>query len=149
MFPFGFNTNYTFLHKLYFLSAQLISQFSEITFYKSTYLLPQNIHFRRGDGGTTVTGTTDRNGQIVWRDLPADEKYTLTETSAPEGYQIVAPMNVTLTPGRTEYLTVTDDVEHGFTVKKVDAQNKGSLQGAVFRFEQIDEIGRASCRERV
>ena len=91
-----------------------------------------------GDGGTTVTGTTDRNGQIVWRDLPADEKYTLTETSAPEGYQIVAPMNVTLTPGRTEYLTVTDDVEHGFTIKKVDAQNKGSLQGAVFRFEQID-----------
>ncbi|WP_160667675.1 SpaA isopeptide-forming pilin-related protein, partial [Colidextribacter sp. OB.20] len=91
-----------------------------------------------GSGGTTVTGTTDRNGQIVWRDLPADEKYTLTETSAPEGYQIMAPMNVTLTAGRTEYLTVTDDVERGFTIKKVDAQNKGSLQGAVFRFEQID-----------
>ena len=91
-----------------------------------------------GSGGTTVTGTTDRNGQIVWRDLPADEKFTLTETAAPEGYQIVAPMNVTLTPGRTEYVTVTDDVEHGFTIKKVDAQNKGSLQGAVFRFEQID-----------
>ena len=91
-----------------------------------------------GDGGTTVTGTTDRNGQVVWRDLPADEKYTLTETSAPEGYQIIAPMNVTLTPGRTDYLTVTDDVEHGFTIKKVDAQNKGSLQGAVFRFEQIN-----------
>ncbi len=91
-----------------------------------------------GSGGTTVTGTTDRNGQIVWRDLPADEKYTLTETAAPEGYQIMAPMNVTLTAGRTEYLTVTDDVERGFTIKKVDAQNKGSLQGAVFRFEQID-----------
>ena len=41
----------------------------------------------------------------------------MTETAAPEGYQIVAPMNVTLTPGRTEYLTVTDDVEHGFTIK--------------------------------
>lgn len=91
-----------------------------------------------GDRGTTVSGTTDRNGQIVWRDLPADEKFTLTETAAPEGYQIIAPMNVTLTAGRTEYLTVTDDVEHGFTIKKVDAQNKGSLQGAVFRFEQID-----------
>ena len=91
-----------------------------------------------GDNGTSVSGTTDRNGQIVWRDLPADEKFTLTETAAPEGYQIVAPMNVTLTPGRTEYVTVTDDVEHGFTIKKVDAQNKGSLQGAVFRFEQID-----------
>ena len=91
-----------------------------------------------GDNGTSVSGTTDRNGQIVWRDLPADEKFTLTETAAPEGYQIVAPMNVTLTAGRTEYLTVTDDVERGFTIKKVDAQNKGSLQGAVFRFEQID-----------
>ena len=91
-----------------------------------------------GDKGTSVSGTTDRNGQIIWTDLPADEKFTLTETAAPEGYQIVAPMNVTLTPGRTEYLTVTDDVEHGFTIKKVDAQNKGSLQGAVFRFEQID-----------
>ena len=91
-----------------------------------------------GDKGTSVSGTTDRNGQIVWRDLPADEKFTLTETAAPEGYQIVAPMNVTLTAGRTEYVTVTDDVERGFTIKKVDAQNKGSLQGAVFRFEQID-----------
>ena len=91
-----------------------------------------------GDNGTSVSGTTDRNGQIVWRDLPADEKFTLTETAAPEGYQIAAPMNVTLTAGRTEYLTVTDDVERGFTIKKVDAQNKGSLQGAVFRFEQID-----------
>ncbi len=91
-----------------------------------------------GDNGTSVSGTTDRNGQIVWRDLPADEKFTLTETAAPEGYQIVAPMNVTLTPGRTEYVTITDDVERGFTIKKVDAQNKGSLQGAVFRFEQID-----------
>lgn len=91
-----------------------------------------------GDKGTSVSGTTDRNGQIVWRDLPADEKFTLTETAAPEGYQIVAPMNVTLTPGRTEYVTITDDVERGFTIKKVDAQNKGSLQGAVFRFEQID-----------
>ena len=91
-----------------------------------------------GDKGTSVSGTTDRNGQIVWRDLPADEKYTLAETAAPEGYQIVAPMNVTLTAGRTEYLTVTDETEKGFTIKKVDAQNKGSLQGAVFRFEQID-----------
>ena len=91
-----------------------------------------------GNNGTTVTGTTDRNGQIVWTDLPSDEKFTLTETSAPEGYQIIAPMNITLTPGRTEYVTVTDETNKGFTIKKVDAQNKGSLQGAVFRFEQID-----------
>ena len=39
-----------------------------------------------GDRGTSVSGATDRNGQIVWRDLPADEKFTLTETAAPEGF---------------------------------------------------------------
>ena len=91
-----------------------------------------------GSGGTTVTGTTDRNGQIIWTDLPANETYTLTETSAPDGYQIMAPMSVTLTAGRTEYLTVSDETESGFTIKKVDAQNKAALQGAVFRIEQID-----------
>ncbi len=91
-----------------------------------------------GSGGTTVSGASDRNGQIIWTDLPADETYTLTETAAPEGYQIIAPMNITLTPGRTEYVTVPNETEKGFTVKKVDAQNKASLQGAVFRFEQID-----------
>ena len=91
-----------------------------------------------GSGGTVVTGTTDRNGQIIWTGLPADEQYTLAETEAPEGYQIIAPMNITLTAGRTEYKTVVDDTEKGFTIKKVDAQNKASLQGAVFVFEQID-----------
>ena len=33
---------------------------------------------------------------------------------------------------------MTDETNKGFTIKKVDAQNKASLQGAVFRFEQID-----------
>ena len=91
-----------------------------------------------GSGGTVVTGTSDRNGQVIWTDLPADETYTLTETTAPDGYQIIAPMNVTLPAGRTEYLTVVDEIEKGFTIKKIDAQNKASLQGAVFVFEQID-----------
>ena len=91
-----------------------------------------------GDQGTTVTGTSDRNGQVIWTDLDPAEKYTLTETTAPEGYQIMSPVNVTLTAGRTEYLTVADDTEKNFTIKKIDAQNKASLQGAVFVFEQID-----------
>lgn len=91
-----------------------------------------------GSGGTVVTGTSDRNGQVIWTDLPADETYVLTETSAPDGYQIIAPMNVTLTAGRTEYLTVVDTIEQNFTIKKIDAQSKASLQGAVFVFEQID-----------
>ncbi len=91
-----------------------------------------------GSGGTTVSGTSDRNGQVTWTGLPAGESFTLTEDSAPEGYQVMAPMNITLTPGRTEYVTVTNITEKSFTIKKVDAQNKASLQGAVFAFEQID-----------
>ena len=91
-----------------------------------------------GSGGTTVSGTSDRNGQVTWTDLPADENFTLTEDSAPEGYQVIAPQNITLEAGRTTYVTVPNDTEKGFTVKKIDAQNRASLQGAVFVFEQID-----------
>lgn len=91
-----------------------------------------------GNKGTTVTGTSDRNGKVTWTDLPADEKFTLTETKAPENCQPIAPMNITLTAGRTEYVTVPNEAEKGFTIKKIDAQSKGSLQGAVFVFEQID-----------
>jgi len=91
-----------------------------------------------GSGGTTVTGKSDRNGRIEWNDLPADESYTLTESKAPAGYNIVDPVNVTLQAGRTNYLTVRNNTEKSFRVKKIDAQNKSSLPGAVFRFEQID-----------
>ena len=91
-----------------------------------------------GDRGTVVTGTSDRNGRIVWTDLPVDEQFTLTETSAPEGYTVVAPMNITLTTGRTSYVTVPNSTEKRFILRKIDAQNKSSLQGAVFVFEQID-----------
>ena len=91
-----------------------------------------------GDRGTTVTGTSGPDGKVTWTGLPADEKFTLTETKAPEGCQPIAGMNVTLEAGRTSYLTVPNDTAKGFTVKKIDAQNRGSLQGAVFVFEQID-----------
>lgn len=91
-----------------------------------------------GSGGTTVTGRSDRNGRIEWNDLPADESYTLTESKAPAGYNIVDPVNVTLQAGRTNYLTVRNNTEKSFRVKKIDTQNKSSLPGAVFRFEQID-----------
>ena len=91
-----------------------------------------------GDRGTTVTGTSGPDGKVTWTGLPADEKFTLTETKAPEGCQPIAGMSVTLEAGRTNYITVPNDTAKGFTVKKIDAQNRGSLQGAVFVFEQID-----------
>ncbi len=91
-----------------------------------------------GSGGTNVVGRSDRNGRIEWSNLPADESYTLTESKAPAGYNIVDPVNITLQAGRTNYLTVRNNTEKSFRVKKIDAQNKSSLPGAVFRFEQID-----------
>ena len=54
-----------------------------------------------GDRGTTVTGKSGPDGKVSWTGLPADEKFTLTETTAPEGCQPIAPMNVTLEAGRT------------------------------------------------
>lgn len=91
-----------------------------------------------GSKGTTLTGTTDRNGQITWLGVDASETFTLTETKAPEGYTLVQPMSISVSAGRTAYITVRDNTEATLQVKKVDAQNKGSLQGAVFLFEQID-----------
>lgn len=97
-----------------------------------------------GSGGTVVTGTSDRNGQITWRDLPSDETFTLVETKAPDGYQIVEPVSITLTPGQMSFVTVKDNLEESFQIKKIDTQNKGALQGAVFVFEQIDDTYKTS-----
>lgn len=91
-----------------------------------------------GSKGTVKTGISDGTGLVTWTDLPVNESYVLSETKAPKGFSIVAPRNITLTAGQTAFVTVQDDTEHHFTIKKIDAQNGSALQGAVFRFEQID-----------
>ncbi|WP_243208497.1 MSCRAMM family protein [Oscillibacter hominis] len=91
-----------------------------------------------GNKGTSLTGTSDRNGQITWIGLDPEESFTLREIEAPEGFTLVDPVSVTLSAGRTAYVTVRNSNEKSFQVKKIDAQNKSSLQGAVFLFEQID-----------
>ena len=90
-----------------------------------------------GDRGTVVTGATDRDGVITWQDLPVDESYTLSEDAAPEGYTLMNPVNLTLSPGMN-FKTITNTTEHRFVLKKVDAQSKAALKDAVFVFEQID-----------
>lgn len=91
-----------------------------------------------GSKGTSRTGISDQNGLVEWTDLPADETYILTETKAPAGYTIVEPRNITLKVGQTSHVTVQDDTAKHLTIKKIDAQNGSTLEGAVFRFEQID-----------
>ena len=91
-----------------------------------------------GSKGTVKTGISDGMGMVTWVDLPVDETYVLSETKAPKGFSIVAPRNITLTAGQAAFVTIQDDTERHFTVKKIDAQNGAALQGAVFKFEQID-----------
>jgi len=91
-----------------------------------------------GSKGTTRTGISDHSGLVVWTELPTDETYVLTETKAPAGFTIIAPRNITLTAGQTAYVSIQDDTEKHFYVKKIDKQSGSTLQGAVFKFEQID-----------
>ena len=91
-----------------------------------------------GSGGYHASGTTGSDGSITWTDLPADQSYTVTETRAPEGYTIVDPVNVTVKANQTSYVTVTDAMEKRVRIHKQDAQNGFSLEGAAFRFTQID-----------
>lgn len=91
-----------------------------------------------GSNGTVVTGTSNENGEVIWNDLPANETFVLEETSAPAGFSIAASQNITLIPGKTTYTTVKNDTHKGFVVKKIDKQNGAAIEGAVFKFEQID-----------
>ena len=91
-----------------------------------------------GSGGYYASGVSDANGQITWTNLPVDQTYTVSETSAPEGYEIVDPVNVTVTGGQTSYVTIQNYTNRKFRLHKHDAQNGAALGGALFRFEQIN-----------
>ncbi len=91
-----------------------------------------------GSDGSSVSGTTDASGNIYWTDLRPDVLYTLTETEAPAGYAIAEAVNVTIQAARDNYVTVKDSTQKTLTVRKIDAQNSNSLQGATIAFKQID-----------
>ena len=91
-----------------------------------------------GSDGSSRSGTTDANGMIEWTGLFPNVNYTLTETEAPAGYAIVDPVNVIVQAARTNYVTVKDSTQKTLTVRKIDAQNGYSLQGATIAFRQID-----------
>jgi len=64
-----------------------------------------------GNGQIVKTGTTDNQGQLVFTDLNQGS-YTLKETNAPTGYQLVADQAITVdyTNGYTVNLAITDPV---------------------------------------
>ena len=91
-----------------------------------------------GSDGSSLSGMTDSNGKIYWTKLKPDVMYVLTETEAPAGYAVVEPVNVTILAARDNYVTVKDSTQKQLTVRKIDAQNGYSLQGATIAFKQID-----------
>ena len=91
-----------------------------------------------GSDGSSISGTTNASGNILWTNLKPDVQYTLTETEAPAGYAITDAVNVTIQAARTNYVTVKDSTQKTLTVRKIDAQNGYSLQGATIAFKQID-----------
>lgn len=94
--------------------------------------------FKLEGGGKTYNGTSDANGEIIFEELDPNVQFTLTETSAPVGFRIANPENVTVIAGQTVTKTVSNYSESNFYVKKIDAQNGYPLANAVFKFEQID-----------
>lgn len=92
-----------------------------------------------GSDGSTLTGASDHNGQVIWETLKSEVEYTLTETSAPAGYLVADPIgNIRIPSGQTETIHVQNKTERTFTLRKLDAQNKSPLIGAAFTFEQVD-----------
>ena len=91
-----------------------------------------------GSDGSNRSGETDASGRIEWTGLKPSVNYTLTETEAPAGYAITDAVNVTIGAARMNYVTVKDSTQKRLTVRKIDAQNGYSLQGATIAFRQID-----------
>ncbi|MBR4657570.1 MAG: Cys-Gln thioester bond-forming surface protein [Oscillospiraceae bacterium] len=91
-----------------------------------------------GSDGSSISGTTDASGHIFWTKLRPDVQYTLTETEPPAGYAFTDAVNITIQVARTNFVTVQDSTQKRLTVRKIDAQNGYSLQGAVIAFQQID-----------
>lgn len=100
--------------------------------------LPGAIFKLVGTDGSTFEGTSNEDGQVVWEFLNPDIQYTLTETQAPDGYFAAEPMTVSVPAGQTQTVSIKNNSERYFRIRKIDAQNGSPLIGATFRIEQTD-----------
>lgn len=91
-----------------------------------------------GSDGSSYTGTSNEDGQIIWEYLNPEATYVLSELQAPEGYIIAEDIQVNVLAGTTTTVSVKNYSERALRIYKVDAQNGSPLIGATFRIEQID-----------
>jgi uncharacterized surface anchored protein len=94
--------------------------------------------FALDGGGSTLTGTSDQNGVILWEHLDPSVQYVLREVQAPAGYRIAEAINITVPAGQTLTQVVKNDSYRTFRLRKTDKQSGYSLRGAVFEFQRID-----------
>lgn len=100
--------------------------------------LPGAIFRLKGNDGSVVEGTSNTNGEVKWEFLNPNVQYTLEEVQAPVGYIKAEPQTISVIAGQTMPVVVQNRSVQSVIIRKIDAQNGGSLKGAIFRFEQVD-----------
>ena len=97
-----------------------------------------------GSDGSSVSGTTDASGSILWTGLNPNVQYTLTETEAPDGYDIAEAVNVTVRAAQTNYVTVKDASQKTLT----DVERIGTESLCIDDIK-IHHLGGTLCQTRI
>ena len=85
------------------------------------------------DGDIHLEGTTDRNGEVFFEQLPPNTSWEVTELQAPSGYHLNEKVfTAELEENQTVTVTIPDKVKPGLIIRKVDAETGEPLAGAVF-----------------
>lgn len=85
--------------------------------------------------GNVVAEWTSTDKPHYIEKLPAGD-YTLTEITAPDGYEVADTIHFTVQPtGKVQFVTMRDrpDDDTGILIHKVDAETKQPIQGVLFQ----------------
>ncbi|MCI8602411.1 MAG: hypothetical protein HFE45_12625 [Oscillospiraceae bacterium] len=91
------------------------------------------IEIQQIDGDIRLTGTTDRNGEVEFTELPPNTSWRVVEKQAPAGYHLNEEVfTAELIDGQPVTITIPDKIKTGLVIRKVDAETGEPLAGAVF-----------------
>lgn len=94
------------------------------------------------DGGTSQTkkGTSDGNGEIVFREFPLNTEVTIKETAAPDGYTLLPDkvINTGNKGGQVVTYTFANSDDYVFKIKKKSTADGRNLMGATFEIKGIN-----------